>query len=121
MYLHSGTVNFPRTLPSRNSHCSRFLVMSLAVALLTMGSAHIVRAQSEKSGKSGKSGKATGAKPKSPKKDDVKKLPENPFPDRPKVPSGIFDGGKAWLNASGPISVKDLKGKIVIVDFWTYC
>jgi thiol-disulfide isomerase/thioredoxin len=50
-----------------------------------------------------------------------KRIPENPFPDRPKLPAGIFEGGTAWLNAAGPISVKDLKGKIVLVDFWTYC
>lgn len=31
-----------------------------------------------------------------------------------------FDGGAAWIN-SGPIKLKELKGKIVLVDFWTYC
>lgn len=46
---------------------------------------------------------------------------KNPFPDRPKVPSGIFEGGKKWLNTAGPISLKDVKGKIILVDFWTYC
>ena len=46
---------------------------------------------------------------------------ENPFPDRFKVPDGILDGGKEWLNTSGPINLKDLRGKIVVIDFWTYC
>ncbi len=32
-----------------------------------------------------------------------------------------FDGGTGWLNTAGPIKMKDLKGKIVILDFWTLC
>ena len=44
---------------------------------------------------------------------------ENPFPDRPAAPS--LDGGTAWLNTSGEISLKDLRGKVVVIDFWTYC
>jgi thiol-disulfide isomerase/thioredoxin len=32
-----------------------------------------------------------------------------------------FQGGVAWINVSGPIKLKDLKGKVVLVDFWTYC
>jgi len=26
-----------------------------------------------------------------------------------------------WLNTDKPVSLKDLKGKIVLIDFWTYC
>jgi len=29
--------------------------------------------------------------------------------------------GLDWLNTERPVSLKDLKGKIVILDFWTYC
>lgn len=32
-----------------------------------------------------------------------------------------FDGGVAWLNTDKPIKIKDLKGKIVVLDFWTLC
>jgi len=32
-----------------------------------------------------------------------------------------FDGGTGWLNTAGPIHIKDLRGKIVLIDFWTYC
>ena len=32
-----------------------------------------------------------------------------------------FDPGLDWLNTDGPLSLKDLRGKIVILDFWTYC
>src|SRR5436190_5624880 len=45
--------------------------------------------------------------------------PANPFPGRFAAPS--LDGGVEWLNTSGPISLKDLRGKVVLLDFWTYC
>jgi len=45
--------------------------------------------------------------------------PENPFPNR--LPAADLEGGVEWLNASGPISMKDLRGKIVLLDFWTFC
>jgi thiol-disulfide isomerase/thioredoxin len=35
--------------------------------------------------------------------------------------SDLFSGGVAWINTSKPIRMADLKGKIVILDFWTYC
>jgi len=39
-----------------------------------------------------------------------------------KTPAPELDGGTAWLNTAGPLSVKkDLKGKIVLLDFWTLC
>ncbi|MFN9720129.1 MAG: thioredoxin-like domain-containing protein [Planctomycetota bacterium] len=47
--------------------------------------------------------------------------PQNPFPEAIQVPDGILEGGTAWLNTDQPIDLKDLRGKIVVVDFWTYC
>jgi DNA-binding beta-propeller fold protein YncE len=44
---------------------------------------------------------------------------EHPFPRRVKAPS--LDGGLEWLNAAGPVDIKDLKGKWVLLDFWCYC
>ncbi|MEZ6130176.1 MAG: thioredoxin-like domain-containing protein [Planctomycetaceae bacterium] len=54
------------------------------------------------------------------KKDDAEVL-TNPFPDAVLVPPGIMDGGTEWLNTSAPIDLKELRGKVVILDFWTYC
>ena len=32
-----------------------------------------------------------------------------------------FAGGLGWLNTAGPIRMEELRGKIVLLDFWTYC
>ncbi|WP_437204165.1 thioredoxin-like domain-containing protein [Planctomicrobium sp. SH664] len=43
----------------------------------------------------------------------------NPYPGQFVAPS--LEGGTEWLNTTGPIELPDLRGKIVILDFWTYC
>jgi len=32
-----------------------------------------------------------------------------------------LDGGGDWINAAAPIRLRDLRGKIVLLDFWTFC
>jgi thiol-disulfide isomerase/thioredoxin len=39
--------------------------------------------------------------------------------ERPAAPD--LEGGVGWLNASRPIHLRDLRGKIVVIDFWTFC
>ncbi len=41
--------------------------------------------------------------------------------DPPKRPAVEFDGAKGWLNTDKPIRIAELKGKIVLLDFWTFC
>jgi thiol-disulfide isomerase/thioredoxin len=46
---------------------------------------------------------------------------DNPNQEPARVQAPELDGGVEWLNCAGPIRLKDLRGKIVLLDFWTYC
>ncbi|RME73803.1 MAG: hypothetical protein D6785_16645, partial [Planctomycetota bacterium] len=32
-----------------------------------------------------------------------------------------FPSNIEWLNTKNPLSLKELRGKFVLLDFWTYC
>jgi thiol-disulfide isomerase/thioredoxin len=38
-----------------------------------------------------------------------------------KVNAPEFPEGMEWLNVESPLSLKNLRGKVVLLDFWTYC
>lgn len=40
--------------------------------------------------------------------------------DRARVRAPEIQGGRGWLNTDKPLSIAALKGKIVLLDFWTY-
>ncbi len=46
---------------------------------------------------------------------------EPEFPYNNQIPAPELAGGVAWLNTAGPLQLADLKGKFVLLDFWTYC
>ncbi len=35
-------------------------------------------------------------------------------------PAPDFLAGLDWLNTGRPLTLKDLRGKVVLLDFWTY-
>jgi len=37
------------------------------------------------------------------------------------IPAPELAGGATWLNVSRPLTLADLKGKVALLDFWTYC
>ena len=46
-------------------------------------------------------------------------IPASEAPEGP-IPAPSLDGAVAWLNVAAPISMAQLRGKVVILDFWTY-
>lgn len=47
--------------------------------------------------------------------------PEAAQDPKAKLPDNVFEGALGWINTGGPIRLSDLRGKIVLLDFWTYC
>lgn len=46
-------------------------------------------------------------------------MSEDTEPQGP-IPAPALDGASEWLNVSAPLSIAQLRGKVVILDFWTY-
>ncbi|MEX2317210.1 MAG: thioredoxin-like domain-containing protein [Pirellulales bacterium] len=44
---------------------------------------------------------------------------ENPFARR--IPAPELDGGVEWVNTDQQITLASLRGRFVLIDFWTYC
>lgn len=40
---------------------------------------------------------------------------------QPRVRAPEFPAGLEWLNTGRPLKIAELRGKIIVVDFWTYC
>jgi thiol-disulfide isomerase/thioredoxin len=45
---------------------------------------------------------------------------EMPIPQQGRVRAPELDGGRGWLNTDKPLSLAALRGKVVLLDFWTY-
>jgi thiol-disulfide isomerase/thioredoxin/sugar lactone lactonase YvrE len=55
------------------------------------------------------------------RKDDSDSKKDDDGEKKERVLAPELDGGVGWLNTAGPIRMKDLRGKIVVLDFWTFC
>lgn len=40
---------------------------------------------------------------------------------RGKVRAPEFPAGLEWLNTEQPLTLAGLRGKVVVLDFWTFC
>src|SRR5690349_6845537 len=45
---------------------------------------------------------------------------EMPVQERARIRAPELSGGRGWLNTDKPLSLAALKGKVVLLDFWTY-
>lgn len=43
------------------------------------------------------------------------------MPESKSIKAPDFPEGMDWLNTDHSITMKELRGKIVVLDFWTYC
>jgi thiol-disulfide isomerase/thioredoxin len=43
-----------------------------------------------------------------------------PIPQEGRVRAPELEGGRGWLNTDKPLSLASLRGKVVLLDFWTY-
>lgn len=107
-------------MPSRISLVSALavavpaLVVLLAVLLLARPAAP---APAEPTGESGASSASSAAAGAAPTDQAVAPAGTTPLPTGPIAPE--LTGGGAWIN-SEPLKLAELKGKVVLVDFWTY-
>ena len=94
--------------------------MALAYAAWGCGSqAEVAKAADKPAPKPSASPKPAAKRPSNAAEKTGRQEMEFPYQHRVACPELV--GGVAWLNTAGPLELKDLRGKFVLLDFWTYC
>lgn len=47
--------------------------------------------------------------------------PGGTVPQERRIRAPELDGAVGWLNTDRPLRLAELRGKIVLLEFWTYC
>jgi thiol-disulfide isomerase/thioredoxin len=105
--------------PKPTSPSSTAFRWALVLAFLLLGGITLIAAM-----KIGRTpAVAAEAQAEEPKKEPEKAADpkKDPPPDPDRIPAPELEGGVAWLNTAGPLRLRDLRGKIVLLDFWTLC
>ena len=105
----------------------RLLVVEIAVVVLLasgslFGCGRLQENPANAAVKASASEKNEPAAPQAPaeNKDGAAAKAEDP-PREGRIRAPELQGGLNWLNTAGPLHLRDLRGKIVILDFWTFC
>ncbi|HEY7159537.1 MAG TPA: thioredoxin-like domain-containing protein [Gemmataceae bacterium] len=96
-------MSLPSDSPARPVSNARWLIVAVVLSLAAVLAWYLVR--------HGVRASERAAEERRKDKDDDERRPEAPE----------LEGGVAWLNTAGPLRLKDLRGKVVLLDFWTLC
>lgn len=115
--------------PKRPVHWQRLSWLCCLLAPLLVGCGSPASAEPDtpasKGGKAVPGGQRPNARAPGPQRpaqpEFAEEDPGDPSPFRVRVKAPSLDGGVGWINTAGPLRIEDLRGKFVLLDFWTYC